>query len=312
MKEYDFYRALCDDDITSINKVSQSKQEHFVQNLKAKGLSIKQTDQSIKLIDPVNYYNKQMIQQAVNEKFNDFDVQFIYETDSTNKLIRNFDNNKAILLAEYQHSGHGRRGKNWLSPLGTNIYLSMKFTADFGHKISLYPIYIATIIAEFLSKSIKQVAIKWPNDIYIANKKCMGILLESIYQGKSPIIILGIGINLLINKHQQAQIDQAVTSLYEHTDDKSITDKNHLLAQLLPKLLLANQEYKNINKNRIIENFEKYNWLKKRTFNIDDNKQKHIGQYFSLNADGSLVAIVNEQQKTFYAADISIKGTVNE
>ena len=73
-----------------------------------------------------------------------------------------------ILLAEYQSEGHGRRGNQWLSPLGSNIYLSLKFNCQFQTKLSLYPIYIAVILAKFLSQAnIYNVAIKWPNDIYI-------------------------------------------------------------------------------------------------------------------------------------------------
>lgn len=104
-------------------------------------------------------------------------------------------------FAKDQHLGKGQRGKDWLSQPGENIILSMAFEPPmfFSSRSFLFNAVISNTCHAFLSRHIKksEVKIKWPNDIYLRDRKAGGILIENIFQGTSwKWAVVGIGINV--------------------------------------------------------------------------------------------------------------------
>ncbi len=101
---------------------------------------------------------------------------------------------KGIVIADEQTKGRGRYGNKWNSPKG-NLYFTVFFPILRSNlkKIQfLVQLQIRNILNNY---NIKNVSLKWPNDLYINNKKVCGILQESIVLGKLYLII-GIGINV--------------------------------------------------------------------------------------------------------------------
>jgi BirA family biotin operon repressor/biotin-[acetyl-CoA-carboxylase] ligase len=122
----------------------------------------------------------------------------------------------AVILSEYQTMGRGRRGKNWVSPFAANLYLSMVWDFDQGAS-ALQGLSLAIGVA--VSRALKQlkvegVQLKWPNDIYINNKKLGGILLEMVGDPAGQCtVIIGIGINHCMPEQSGQEIDQEWTDL---------------------------------------------------------------------------------------------------
>ena len=119
--------------------------------------------------------------------------------DSTNTYLKNHYvelDNFTIVRSDYQTSGHGRENRVWYSPNGNNLLFSILIKnqklVEHGGLLSLIA---ACSICESISKYSNgrlRPLIKWPNDIYIDDKKVCGILLE----GNVPdYIIIGIGLN---------------------------------------------------------------------------------------------------------------------
>jgi BirA family biotin operon repressor/biotin-[acetyl-CoA-carboxylase] ligase len=112
--------------------------------------------------------------------------------------------------------GRGRRGKNWVSPFAANLYLSMVWDFDQGAS-ALQGLSLAIGVA--VSRALKQlkvegVQLKWPNDIYINNKKLGGILLEMVGDPAGQCtVIIGIGINHCMPEQSGQEIDQEWTDL---------------------------------------------------------------------------------------------------
>ena len=106
---------------------------------------------------------------------------------------------KAVVLANQQSNGRGRRNNNWISEKG-NLYLSVRLREKIkkNHHFATYMVGIVLydIINKYITKPLK-IFIKWPNDIYVDNKKISGILIEFLSYGKSiKDIIIGIGLNI--------------------------------------------------------------------------------------------------------------------
>lgn len=108
------------------------------------------------------------------------------------------------VLADEQTAGRGRNGKVWLSQGDEKIFFSAKFSLEkIQSPISLLSLFTGSAVLKSLFQHFpnqkENLSIKWPNDIYLENKKVCGVLIESEYiEGKS-IFIAGIGINIYGN-----------------------------------------------------------------------------------------------------------------
>ncbi len=102
-------------------------------------------------------------------------------------------------FATEQTIGKGQRGKNWESKPGENITMSVVFEPlrSFWPHPFLFNALITNTCRAFLSKLIDaEIKIKWPNDLYINDRKAGGILIENVYMGQSwNWAVVGVGIN---------------------------------------------------------------------------------------------------------------------
>ncbi len=101
---------------------------------------------------------------------------------------------KGIIIADEQTKGRGRYGNQWSSPIG-NLYFTIFFPilrTNLKKIQFLVQLQIRNILKSY---KIKNITLKWPNDLYITNKKVCGILQESIVSGRF-FLIVGIGINV--------------------------------------------------------------------------------------------------------------------
>jgi BirA family transcriptional regulator, biotin operon repressor / biotin---[acetyl-CoA-carboxylase] ligase len=141
-------------------------------------------------------------------------------------------------FAKEQFAGKGQRGKTWVSEPGKNIILSiiLKPSAFFTE----YPFYFSALVASvcrsFLAELVSSpVKIKWPNDLYINDRKAGGILIENIYAGKTwEWAIIGIGINI-----NQVDFDTENNKTSVLTESKIMYDPVTLARKLHQKTLLA-------------------------------------------------------------------------
>ena len=104
------------------------------------------------------------------------------------------------VIADEQEAGRGQQGKKWESEAGKNLLLSLLLYPDVtSAKQFTVCQYISVAIAEFIKEtlSIPNVSIKWSNDIYIGDKKVVGILIEHFICGESiNYTVAGVGMNI--------------------------------------------------------------------------------------------------------------------
>ena len=132
------------------------------------------------------------------------------KVDSTNSYLTNACAEKnipegTVVITEQQEQGRGQRGTNWQSEEGKNITLSILLKPAFLKPEEQFVLSktISLGVLDFISSINHQPSttnhskIKWPNDIYIGNKKVAGILIENSVSGNSiSHSIIGIGINV--------------------------------------------------------------------------------------------------------------------
>ncbi|HMV77841.1 MAG TPA: biotin--[acetyl-CoA-carboxylase] ligase [Leptospiraceae bacterium] len=126
------------------------------------------------------------------------------KADSTNDYIKNPAIPKsAWVTADIQTAGRGRLGRQWESPEGDSIFFSAK-TEFPDYSLSLVPLFIGSALhsafTELYPELKNRLSVKWPNDLYIDRLKCAGILTETLVQAERKELIIGIGINLYLEK----------------------------------------------------------------------------------------------------------------
>jgi BirA family biotin operon repressor/biotin-[acetyl-CoA-carboxylase] ligase len=129
---------------------------------------------------------------------------FLTEVESTNNYANQLVLSKAaghgtVVLAQHQKMGKGQQGNSWESEFGKNLLMSIILFPDFLPAAKqFYLSKIASLaLADFVKNEKTDVNIKWPNDIYVGNKKLAGMLIEnSIKANHLDSSIIGIGLNL--------------------------------------------------------------------------------------------------------------------
>jgi BirA family biotin operon repressor/biotin-[acetyl-CoA-carboxylase] ligase len=187
------------------------------------------------------------------------------EVDSTNvfasRLIKHDTAMEGtVILAEYQHQGRGQRGNSWESEKGMNLTFSFILRPDFleAQKQFYLLMSVSLGIVDALYQSGLKPFIKWPNDIFISNRKIGGILIENFLSGNKILAsIVGIGIN--VNQTHFARFK--ATSLYIETGNEF--NRNELFQVILTNLnkwlnALYRKEFELIN-NAYLQHLLRYN-----------------------------------------------------
>ncbi len=107
----------------------------------------------------------------------------------------------SLYLAETQTKGRGRQGRAWVSPPHENLLFSvlLRFHRPV-HTLATLPLVAGLSVTECVAKAVtgvgSQVRMKWPNDVLVDGSKIAGILVETVGPAASPVVILGIGLNV--------------------------------------------------------------------------------------------------------------------
>lgn len=142
-------------------------------------------------------------------------------------------------VAEYQQAGSGRRGRKWFSPFGANLYLSMFWRLEQGPAAAIgLSLVIGIVMAEVLRKlGADKVRVKWPNDLYLQDRKLAGILVELTGKtGDAAQIVIGAGINMAMRRVEESVVNQGWITLQEAGIN---LDRNTLAAMLIRELRAA-------------------------------------------------------------------------
>ena len=216
--------------------MSRAAINKHIQTLKSWGLDVYTvTGKGYSLSAQMQLLNEQAILSQVEQG----NVSVIPVIDSTNQYLleRMHDmQSGAACIAEYQQAGRGRRGRQWFSPFGANLYMSMYWRLEQGPAAAMgLSLVIGIIMAETLrSLGADDVRVKWPNDIYLNDRKLAGILVELTGKtGDAAQIVIGAGINLAMRAADASQINQGWINLQE----AGVTvNRNELAAHLINSL----------------------------------------------------------------------------
>jgi BirA family biotin operon repressor/biotin-[acetyl-CoA-carboxylase] ligase len=165
-------------------------------------------------------------------------IQYHPSIDSTNALARTWATQGApegtLVITEEQTAGRGRRGRSWVSPPGANLLFSVLLRPPMDGDRA----FVLTMVLALAGlKAVKSVAgvkamIKWPNDLYVGEKKLAGILTEFSVKGRQvDWAVLGMGMNVGWHPEVPEGSGAPATSLQEETGQR--VSRNVLLVEIL-------------------------------------------------------------------------------
>lgn len=119
------------------------------------------------------------------------------------------------VVADRQEAGRGRGGREWLSPGGCNLYLTILEKPPWG---AVEPAQLTLVAALAVHRTamgcgVRKVWIKWPNDVFAGGRKLAGVLAESGISGGGEVIAVGIGVNVNMALERLRQVDRPATSV---------------------------------------------------------------------------------------------------
>lgn len=195
----------------------------------------------------------------------------------------------------YQLSGRGQRNNKWLSEKNKNLLMSFLFFPEMEIK-NQFNIHILVSLGIYYSLKkigLSNISIKWPNDIYVNDKKISGILIEnSIKNNKIRKSIIGIGLN----------VNQKSFSNLEATSLANIMDKKFnlkLISDIVLESIFLKLSCFSANNKSHIKEYRKLLFGLNRNLKFSSENNFFSGKIIDITKDGNIVLLVNNQKKYF-------------
>lgn len=240
------------------------------------------------------------------------DIELLPGVDSTNAYLMTRPapaiGRGIAVLAEHQTAGRGRRGRRWVSGYGRNLTLSLGWTFDLPMaRLSGISLASGVALADALAGlGVQGLALKWPNDLYLAGRKLAGLLVEASGEANGPTrVVIGVGLNLALPAECADQIDQPWTDLTQQLGD--CPPRNRIASAVLSGLLAAVQQYTEHGLAPFLGRWQSYDLYGGQSVQIQLGEQVITGRYVGLNADGNLLLDTADGPRTFAGGEVSLR-----
>lgn len=229
-------------------------------------------------------------------------VYFLPECHSTNEeaqlLLKREDIQEGtVVISSKQLKGRGQRGNEWESEPNKNLTCSVVLRPKFLQASEQFDLNIITSLA--IVKTLRPILgtetkIKWPNDIYVRDKKIAGILIENSLRGVSiEHSVIGIGLNV-----NQIKFNYPIaTSLANVTNQEH--DIFNLAETILQNLENSYLKMKSLKKNELSQEYHSLLYKRNLTSLFKDSGGIFSGRITKVNQSGQLLIQTDEGSKAF-------------
>jgi BirA family transcriptional regulator, biotin operon repressor / biotin---[acetyl-CoA-carboxylase] ligase len=177
--------------------------------------------------------------EAIARHTRAFELEIHEQLDSTQERARQRlmqgHTGPAAVIADAQSAGRGQHGRSWLSPSGAAVYLTAIWpTARTAAQLAGLSLAVGLVIRRMLAHWQIDARLKWPNDVWLDQRKLAGVLIDVITQGHGARLLIGIGLNLRLPQEAAQNLDQPWTELSQWLSP--LPSRNLLIGRLLHEL----------------------------------------------------------------------------
>ncbi|RJG49384.1 bifunctional biotin--[acetyl-CoA-carboxylase] ligase/biotin operon repressor BirA [Motilimonas pumila] len=289
--------------------VSRAAIAKYIKQLEQLGLDIYSVKgKGYRLAQPISLLNA----QAINAQIDAPEVEIFTLIDSTNQHLLNRIGQLEkghTCIAECQQAGRGRRGRTWVSPFASHLYLSMYWQLDEGMAAAMGLSLVTgiAVVNALTAMNISGVKLKWPNDIYVEGKKLAGILVEMSAQASGPCqLVIGLGLNVNMPIQASAAIDQPWTDI-KQVAGKEI-DRNELAHNVILALRETLRLYEREGLSPFLASWQKMDAFANKPVKLLIAEKEVRGIARGIDKNGALLLEANGVVKPFIGGEISLRG----
>lgn len=240
------------------------------------------------------------------------DLHILFSVDSTNRYALQQVTDRAasglVVLAEHQTAGRGRRGREWVSPFGRNIYLSLLWTFNLAAaELSGLSLAIAVAIVRTLKRlKIDDLELKWPNDVIWHDRKLSGVLLEMRGEANGPWqVVIGIGMNVNMHDIDDVYIDQPWVDLQTIVGER--IERNQLAGMLLQELVSTLKQFQQSGLQPFLTEWRARDICRNRPVELHFPDSIQQGVARGIDNHGALLLEKNGIVKPYHAGEVSLR-----
>ncbi len=241
------------------------------------------------------------------------DVSVFDDIDSTNRWIADrlasSGARGAVCLAERQSQGRGRRGREWCSPAGGNIYLSLGWRfacAPCG--LSGLGLVAGVVVADAIAdEGIANIGLKWPNDLMAGGAKLGGILVESTATADATRAAIGIGLNVALPDDVRTAIGQPVTDLQAVAGCP--VHRAHIVARIINGFADALPRFERDGLSAFRHRWSVLDRTCDSDVMLDDGRGQRAGHAVGIDDHGALLVHTENGIERVHAGDVSLRVT---
>jgi len=214
-----------------------------------------------------------------------------------------------LCLAERQTAGRGRLGRTWVSPFGTNLYLSLLWRFPFGPGgMAGLSLAAGTAVADALHAiGVRDIGLKWPNDVLWQDRKLAGLLLEVAGEAQGPAhVVVGVGVNTHLDPGAGAQIHRPWVDL-DQVLGRGAYSRNILAARVADALIRTLERFAREGLGPFLGDWERYDLYRGRQVEVLWGHQQVRGTHLGLDANGALRLDTGSGIATFQAGEVSLR-----
>lgn len=289
-----------------------------IQALQADGLVCEAVHgKGYRLVVPVEPLDPAVIRSALSPQHADsVDLIVLDETESTNGYLlakaAHRPEHAQVCLAEHQTAGRGRRGRQWQSPYGTSLALSLMWRFETG-AAALAGLSLATGVA--MAECLEQTGagglqLKWPNDLVYRDRKLGGILLEVAGDVAGPCyVVIGIGLNIATDSgHAGMQgVEQPWINLCELLPDKPPPSRNRIAAGIIAALLDMLPRFEAQGFGCLAGEFRRRDVLYGRDVLLQRGNDQLSGRAMGVADNGGLILEYDGKREIIFSGEVSVR-----
>jgi BirA family biotin operon repressor/biotin-[acetyl-CoA-carboxylase] ligase len=216
-----------------------------------------------------------------------------------------------VCLAEQQSAGRGRRGRDWVSPFGGNLYLSLLWRTDRAPSaLGGLSLAAGIAVAEAVNGVIgagEGVGLKWPNDLHWRRRKLAGLLLEVTGDAHGPSrVVVGVGVNLVLSAAGGGGIDQPWVDLREVLGGR-LPPRNALAAALINGLLRTLPRYAAGGLGPYLDAWRRLDVHLGEPVELVQGDRRIRGRHAGIDGDGALLLDTATGRQRFVAGEVSLR-----
>lgn len=295
--------------------VSRTAVWKAINQLKEAGYEIEaQQNKGYRLMAAPDLMTEAEIKSLMHTEWVAKEVLYFDTIDSTNtkaqELAEKGYPSGTLVVADKQESGKGRRGRSWVSPSGTGIFMTLMIKPDINpNNASMLTLVAALAVAKAItSVTGEEAMIKWPNDIVVNSKKVCGILTEMNAQfDYINHIVVGIGINVH-NESFPEEISQMASSLMIEAGGKRFHR-----AQIIAETMSYFEQYydtflKTQDLSALVREYDELLVNRNKSVRILDPKEPFDGKAMGITPKGELIVDTWESRKLVSSGEVSVRG----